>query len=162
VVGRHLPLKCDDCHKTARYKDAPRDCYGCHKKDDKHKLRFGTACESCHNARAWGIWDYDHARRARYVLDGAHRKLACDSCHTQPARQGKAAAEVGNSCVACHRRDDKHDGSFGHACDQCHVTDDWKRVRTRVGERPAPVDALQLALGASSHFARGRPTGGQP
>jgi hypothetical protein len=163
LVGKHLPVKCADCHKTARYKDAPRDCYSCHKKDDKHKLKFGTACESCHNARAWGIWDYDHARRAKYLLDGAHRKLACEDCHNRPAPAGKAAAEVGNTCIACHRRDDKHDGSFGPACEQCHVTDNWKRVKTRVGQHdPMPDALMRLALGESSRLAGGQPKGGRP
>ena len=163
LVGKHLPVKCADCHRTARYKDAPRDCYSCHKKDDKHKLKFGTACESCHNARAWGIWDYDHARRAKYVLDGAHRKLACETCHTQPAPAGKLAADVGNTCVSCHRRDDVHDGAFGPACEQCHVTENWKRVKTRVGRHaPTPDAMLQLALGYSSYFNEGLPKGGRP
>jgi len=136
LLGKHIAVKCADCHVTPRYKDAPRDCWSCHKKDDKHKLKFGVACESCHNARAWGLWDYDHARRAKYTLDGAHAKLACETCHKQPAPAGKAAAEVGNTCIACHRRDDTHDGAFGPVCEQCHVTDHWKRIRNRVGAEP--------------------------
>jgi hypothetical protein len=160
LVGKHLPVKCADCHKTARYKDAPRDCWSCHEKDDKHKLKFGTACESCHNARAWGIWDYDHARRAKYVLDGAHRKVACEACHTRPAPKGKAAADTGTNCVACHRRDDTHDGAFGPACEQCHVTENWKRVKTRVGTNDeSGTDLGRWALGHSSRLAGGQPTG---
>lgn len=152
LVGRHVAVKCAECHKSPKYKDAPRDCYSCHKKDDTHKLKFGTACESCHNARAWGLWDYDHARRARYVLDGAHAKVACEKCHTQPAPAGKAAAEVGTNCVSCHRRDDVHDGAFGPVCQQCHVTTDWKRVKTRVGGARAG-DLVVARLGASSRLA---------
>ena len=142
LLGKHAPVKCADCHKTLRYKDAPRDCYGCHKKDDKHKLTFGVACESCHNARAWGIWDYDHTRRAKYQLDGAHAKLACETCHTRPAPAGKPSAEVGNTCLSCHRRDDKHDGAFGSVCEQCHSTDNWKRIRNRVGMSPGRSDGV--------------------
>jgi hypothetical protein len=152
LVGRHVAVKCAECHKSPRYKDAPRDCFSCHKKDDTHKLKFGTACESCHNARAWGLWDYDHARRARYALDGAHAKVACEKCHSQPAPAGKAAAEVGTNCVSCHRRDDVHDGAFGPVCQQCHVTTDWKRVKTGVGA--ARVGDLAAARwGASSRLA---------
>ncbi len=152
LVGRHVAVKCAECHKSPKYKDAPRDCFSCHKKDDTHKLKFGTACESCHNARAWGLWDYDHARRARYALDGAHAKVACEKCHSQPAPAGKAAAQVGTNCVSCHRRDDVHDGAFGPVCQQCHVTTDWKRVKTRVGA--ARVGDLAAARwGASSRLA---------
>jgi hypothetical protein len=136
LVGKHGAVRCADCHATPRYKDAARECYACHKKDDKHKLKFGLACESCHNARAWGLWDYDHVRRAKYTLDGAHGKLACEACHKQPAPAGKAAAEVGNTCIACHRRDDTHDGAFGAVCEQCHVTDSWKRIRNRASAEP--------------------------
>ena len=152
LLGRHAVVVCKDCHATPRYKDAARDCYGCHKKDDKHKLKFGVACESCHNARAWGIWDYNHAQRAKYVLDGAHAKVACEGCHARPAPSGKHTAEIGNTCVSCHRRDDKHDGAFGANCAQCHVTENWKRIRTRIGLGPLPAESglLANALGHSS------------
>jgi len=155
LLGKHAPVKCADCHKTLRYKDAPRDCYSCHKKDDKHKLTFGVACESCHNARAWGIWDYDHTRRAKYQLDGAHAKLACETCHTRPAPAGKPSAEVGNTCISCHRRDDKHDGAFGSVCEQCHSTDNWKRIRNRVGMSSGRSDGVGDVLGVSSRLSRG-------
>lgn len=131
LLGRHVSVKCQDCHTTPRFKDAPSDCYSCHKKDDKHKLRFGTACENCHNARAWPVWRYDHTRQARYELDGKHAKAACESCHTAPAPQGKSAAPVPRTCVGCHRSDDVHDGGFGNRCEQCHVTDGWKQIRQR-------------------------------
>jgi hypothetical protein len=152
LVGKHVAVKCADCHVTPRYKDAARDCFGCHKKDDKHKLKFGVACESCHNARAWGLWDYDHTRRAKYTLDGAHGKLACETCHKQPAPAGKAAAEVGNTCIACHRRDDTHDGAFGAVCEQCHVTENWKRIRNRVGAATDGVNGWGGVLGYASRL----------
>jgi hypothetical protein len=131
LVGRHVATACRDCHATARYKDAPRDCWSCHRKDDRHKLVFGTKCESCHNARAWSIWDYDHDRRTRYRLDGAHRKAPCEACHTRPAPPGRDAALLDTQCLSCHRKDDVHDGGFGARCEQCHATDDWKKVSTR-------------------------------
>jgi len=156
LLGRHVVVACKDCHATPRYKDASRDCYGCHKKDDKHKLKFGFACESCHNARAWGIWDYDHARRAKYALDGAHTKVACEGCHTRPAPAGRNAAEVGNTCVGCHRRDDKHDGAFGPTCAQCHFTDNWKRIRARIGVSSARTETRHVAdaLGYASRLTQ--------
>jgi hypothetical protein len=154
-----VPVACKECHLTPRYKDAPSDCYSCHKKDDKHKLVFGVKCDSCHNARAWGLWDYDHAKRARFVLDGGHAKLACERCHTKPAPSGKASAQVGDTCVACHRRDDVHDGAFGATCEQCHFTDRWRRIRSRVGQADDPMPSTLLAsatwtLGVASHFWR--------
>ena len=160
LVGKHVAVKCADCHVTPRYKDATRDCLGCHKKDDKHKLKLGVACKSCHNARAWGLWDYDHTRRAKYVLDGAHAKVACETCHKQPAPTGKAAAEVGNTCIACHRRDDTHDGAFGPVCEQCHVTENWRRIRNRVGAVSDRVNGWGSALGYASRLSRSAETRG--
>ena len=82
-------------------------------------------CESCHNARSWAIWDFDHDRRSKYKLDGAHRKLACDACHVKAAPTGRDFAALGSDCLSCHRKDDVRDGSFGARCEQCHVTDNW-------------------------------------
>jgi hypothetical protein len=113
---------------------------GCHLKDDKHKARYGTECQSCHNARHWDLWTFDHAKRTRFVLDGAHATVACERCHTQPAPKGKLAAALATNCLSCHRRDDVHDGAFGNACDQCHTTDQWKRVRPRVGRPDTPTE----------------------
>lgn len=166
LLGRHLPLKCGECHKSLRHRDAPRDCWSCHREDDKHRLKFSPACESCHNARAWGLWDYDHARRAGYVLDGAHGKLACEVCHTQPAPAGRPIAAIGNTCVSCHRKDDTHDGSYGPACARCHDSTRWNHLRVpgvpRTGALDAPTLRHWAALGGSSRPTPNNTTGGRP
>lgn len=131
LIGRHAVTACKSCHTTPRFKDAPSACVACHKKDDKHHAAFGAACESCHNARAWGLWDFDHDRRSAYKLDGAHRRVACAACHAEPAPAGRTVAATGSNCLACHRKDDAHDGAFGARCEQCHVTEHWKKVSTR-------------------------------
>lgn len=133
LTGRHITTACRSCHETQRYKDAPRDCYTCHQKEDRHKLKFGVECQACHNTRGWTIWDFDHGKRTEFRLDGTHRKVACESCHTREAPQGKKAATVGATCISCHRKDDRHDGQFGPRCEQCHVSDGWKKVIHRIG-----------------------------
>ena len=155
LLGKHLAIECGACHKTLRYRDAPRDCDGCHRKDDKHALKFGTACESCHNARNWRLWTYDHNRKTKFVLDGAHVKTPCEKCHTAPAPKGKAIADVGGTCLSCHQRDDKHDGAFGPQCDRCHTTTDWRQVTNRGAAAPKPTEAtpgwrVAAALGRAS------------
>lgn len=139
LVGRHVQVACKDCHTTPRLRDAARECIGCHLKDDRHKARFGTACESCHNTRHWGLWNFDHGKRTSFALDGAHASTPCERCHTLPAPKGRVAAALASTCVSCHRRDDVHEGAFGGACEQCHTTGRWKQVRPR-GARfdPAP------------------------
>jgi hypothetical protein len=164
LTGQHVIAKCEKCHETSRFKDAPSDCYACHLKEDRHKLKFGEACESCHNTRGWAIWDFNHDRRTEYRLDGAHIKVACESCHTSPAAKGKEAAAVGNNCISCHRKDDTHDGQFGARCETCHVTESWKRVTNRFRSSVSdPAEVLVASalpvLGNSSHFGRVRKSG---
>lgn len=132
LTGKHLVAACKDCHATPRYKDAKSDCYSCHRKEDKHQFKLGPKCESCHSTRDWVSWSFDHNQRSDYKLAGAHIKVACEACHTQPAPRGKDIAPVGSSCISCHRRDDPHDGDFGQRCEQCHVPQSWKRITNRM------------------------------
>lgn len=135
LVGRHAAATCKDCHTSARFGDAARECAACHLRDDRHHGAFGTQCDSCHNARAWPLWAFDHDRRTRYPLTGAHRSVGCEACHRQPAPPGRPSAPLGSNCIACHRGDDPHDGGFGARCEQCHVSDSWKKVQP-LGGRP--------------------------
>ena len=127
LLGLHLPVKCKECHKTLLYKDTPSDCYSCHKKDDEkvHKLRLGKKCESCHNARSWITWDFNHDKRTKFKLDGGHKKPSCYACHKK-AMNDKVITEV--TCMGCHYEDDVHQGDFGRSCERCHVTKDWKTL----------------------------------
>jgi hypothetical protein len=138
LTGRHINTKCKDCHENLKYRDTSRECFSCHKKEDKHKARLGAACGECHNARAWSLWTYDHDKRTKYPLEAAHKKVACEACHLQAAPAGKAIAPVGTDCYSCHRKADVHEGSFGRRCEMCHAPDDWRRVRRPGGASPLP------------------------
>ena len=153
-------VACKACHADARhYRPTPLDCNSCHRKDDKHALRYGTACDSCHNARGWALWTFDHQRRTRFALDGAHQRTPCDRCHVRPAPPGQAIADVGSSCAACHARDDKHDGAFGAQCERCHDSSRWGQVTQRLGAMPPAAPGLAAALGRASWFGRQRHEG---
>jgi hypothetical protein len=142
LLGAHYKVECKSCHSTLRFKDAKRECVACHVKDDKHKTTLGASCEQCHNARSWKAWDFDHDKRTDYVLDGKHKGLSCELCHTRPAVDGKVVAS--SQCVACHSKNDAHDGSYGRQCQQCHVSASWRTIRSGAGRkvgdtrRPAP------------------------
>lgn len=138
LTGKHVPVKCDACHSNTRYRETPRDCVSCHARDDRHKARLGAACESCHNTRSWAAWEFDHNRRSRYRLEGAHARVACEACHTQPTPKGKAIAPVGTACIACHRKDDTHDGQFGTRCETCHAPTEWRKTFGRTSQGPTP------------------------
>jgi hypothetical protein len=131
LIGRHVTVACKDCHATSRYKDAPRDCFSCHKKEDRHKQKLGMRCETCHNSRAWTVWSFDHGK-TKFALEGAHRKVRCESCHVLPAPAGRDAAPLNGTCIACHLREDVHDGQFGTRCEQCHSVDNWKQFKSRL------------------------------
>lgn len=134
LTGGHALVVCKKCHDTPRFRDARRDCVGCHIKEDKHKRAYGVQCESCHNTRAWPLWDFAHDTRTHYKLDGAHRTVPCEKCHRDPAPAGKLAAPLATTCYSCHRESDPHDGKFGSRCQQCHVTQTWKKIVNRFGQ----------------------------
>lgn len=128
LLGMHQKVECKKCHQTQLYLDTPSDCYSCHKKDDDkvHKLRLGKKCESCHNARSWKAWDFDHDTRTKFKLDGGHTKIDCYACHKKEVDDRFV---VPKTCDGCHDNDDVHRGEFGQQCERCHVTSKWATLR---------------------------------
>jgi hypothetical protein len=131
LTGGHGRVECKKCHLTAAFREAPRDCNGCHQKEDVHKGVFGIKCEACHSTRTWKAWDFDHSK-TRFRLDGAHGKADCYACHKLPANVPAKSATtpvLSRTCVSCHAKEDVHDGGFGAQCEVCHVADNWKKIR---------------------------------
>jgi hypothetical protein len=128
LTGGHVRAACGKCHSGLAFKDAPTDCYACHRKDDVHKRRLGTDCATCHNTRLWKSWDFEHAKTG-FALDGGHRGLDCYACHATPMKKGPPAPV--RSCVACHAKDDVHRGAFGPDCARCHGTGSWPAAFAR-------------------------------
>jgi hypothetical protein len=91
--------------------------------------------------RAWSLWDFDHDRGTRYRLEGKHRQVRCETCHSAPAPAGKPIAALASDCQSCHRKDDAHDGRFGRGCETCHVSTDWRQLRQATATRPVPGPA---------------------
>jgi hypothetical protein len=133
LLGKHAKVECKECHPTPQFKDAKTECVACHEKDDKHKRRLGTLCETCHNATSWKSWDFDHDKRTNFKLDGAHKGLDCHACHTRPVT---GRASLAGSCVSCHDGDDVHNGGFGRDCQRCHYTSSFKKIRPGMGGPP--------------------------
>jgi len=124
LLGKHVDVKCKSCHIDDKFKDTPKDCFSCHKKDDKHKAKFGPKCETCHVERAWKEILFDHDRKTDYRLLFKHREVKCASCHKGDLYKDKLKME----CNSCHEKDDKHKGKFGPKCETCHVEKGWKEV----------------------------------
>jgi len=131
LEGGHRETACKECHADAHYKNTPRDCYSCHKKDDQkdgHKGQFGTKCETCHIADSWDVYTFDHNTETHYLLKGKHEDADCTACHTTKLY---VPPKTPNTCVACHRKDDNekgHKGALGPKCESCHAETGWKKT----------------------------------
>jgi hypothetical protein len=126
LEGKHVDVKCTECHKLNKYKDTPKECYACHKKNDDsakgHKGQYGQKCETCHGVKAWKPSIFHHDTDTKYVLRGKHITTTCISCHKGPLYKEKLSQD----CYACHKKDDKHKESLGKDCSKCHTEKNWK------------------------------------
>jgi hypothetical protein len=119
-------VTCRSCHLPGKkFREAPGRCIDCHRKEDKHKGRFGEKCEACHGERDWKTIHFNHDTATRYPLRGRHRGLKCESCHTGHLYRDK----LQTSCVACHRKDEPHKGTLGTSCGDCHTERGWRQTR---------------------------------
>jgi hypothetical protein len=121
--GAHGNAACGACHSSPTFQDKPpRDCNGCHRAQDAHEGRFGSACASCHDEVHWKPAGFDHAKSAKYALNGAHARLECHTCHTAEV----ALQKLGTECFSCHSAQDPHGGKLNRACDACHGNETWQ------------------------------------
>lgn len=128
LIGMHSTASCASCHASHAYKDAGKQCNDCHHDKDVHQARLGPDCASCHNPNDWKLWQFDHDKRTKYRLEGAHQGLSCVACHTT-AVSGRI--ELPHECHSCHDNDDVHNGAFGKSCTDCHDTRTWKDANVR-------------------------------
>ncbi len=129
LLGKHIEAKCESCHKSTVFKDAPKDCVACHLKEDKHAGNLGKACGDCHSERDWKGTQgrFDHSK-TKFPLNNSHAvpKLECKACH----QDLKSMRNTPTACIDCHKKDDKHEGTQGKACGDCHTDRDWKSTAT--------------------------------
>ncbi len=128
LIGQHGVVPCEACHRDQRYRMEQTGCAACHAAEDVHKGRLGERCATCHNPNGWALWLFDHDRQTRFALTGAHGKVKCETCHSQPAATGQS---LPLSCIGCHGGDDVHRGRFGRNCSACHSTATWKGARLK-------------------------------
>ena len=120
--GKHRDIRCEACHTDALAKSKPRkECYSCHRNDDRHKGRYGQKCQSCHSEKTWKRAQFDHERNTEFPLRGKHTDLICSACH----RGTLDKENLSTQCTACHAGDDVHSGQEGTQCDRCHEETGW-------------------------------------
>jgi hypothetical protein len=125
LTGAHsrLSLTCSACHATGKkFREAPKDCFTCHEKHDRHKGQLGKNCADCHNGAVWKATYFDHAKTP-FPLTGKHQKVACNACHANESYKNTPVV-----CVACHLINDIHDSPRDEKCERCHSSEGWKTI----------------------------------
>jgi hypothetical protein len=165
--GAHLQARCDACHgpwgkEKAVFRGLKFDrCTDCHLDAHLGQLAFAAApartCDRCHSMEGFAPVRFeleDHDKLA-YRLEGAHRAVACATCHPKdprlearvpaaararleyqgrPVKPSLALLKIprANDCRTCHR--DPHAGQFkartdAEGCTACHGLDSFKKTR---------------------------------
>ncbi len=119
LTGGHARVECEVCHAEGKFTGLELLCVACHREDDAHEGRFGDACYKCHVADGWDQVTFDH-NRTMFPLEGAHRDVACEKCHTI-----ERFAFTPMDCVACHAEPRVHLGLLGTRCADCHTVNAW-------------------------------------
>ncbi|MBI5944761.1 MAG: hypothetical protein HY864_10370 [Chloroflexi bacterium] len=121
---------CKDCHANGYSKPFDQNtCGNCHLQvnqafSTEHFLTFGTNCMACHDGIDSRGSNFDHDKVA-FNLDGKHILAKCSACHAN-ARTLADLKATPQECVACHLKDDNHNGQLGTQCGACHMPTGWK------------------------------------
>jgi hypothetical protein len=169
LEGAHATAKCISCHGgrptevPAQFKGLPfGQCTDCHVDAHAGQMRRraadGGRCDRCHTVQGFETPRFgleDHVQ-TRYPLEGAHRVVACASCHQQdpkvaerfpaaardelrrwqrPVRASPVIYAVAGElarCETCHA--DAHSGQFDKrmgdkGCVVCHEVSSFARTR---------------------------------
>jgi hypothetical protein len=128
LEGAHRAVPCVACHKALDRPTAPSTliagapnarrlelatpgtaCASCHR--NPHGPELGTAggadCDRCHTLGAFSPASrFDHARDARFPLQGAHARVSCVACHRQSAGTTPGTpltySGLSSACESCH------------------------------------------------------------
>jgi hypothetical protein len=138
LVGKHVTLNCQDCHTgvaSNQYLGTPVTCIGCHRSDytattnpNHTSAGLSTSCMDCHSGTAlsWNA-SFNHDLTP-FPLTGAHRAIACQSCH-----QSGSFRSTPTACYACHQTQFTSTtspnhvlGGFATTCQLCHSTTAWQ------------------------------------
>ncbi len=158
--GSHADVACAKCHPKSEFnlKKDVSDCKGCHADESPHKgmLFDQRGCDQCHADDAdWKKYDFDHNRRTKFRLDGAHAGKDCYGCHKK-----NSITKPNRACESCHAKDDQHKGRFDKMgdCGGCHGTRDFKSDQSRFdhGKRTSFVLQAKHAVIPCRKCHRGR------
>ena len=66
-------------------------------------------CQTCHRATGWNKVNFNHNKKTKFKLAGAHKKALCQSCHIN-----QKYTKTPKKCISCHKIDDVHRGKNGN------------------------------------------------
>lgn len=124
LEGLHGRLPCDGCHEPGHARsEAVGECVACHATDDVHRHQLGDLCGDCHVPLTWARTRFRHFATG-WPLRGAHRLVACESCHTV------SYVATPRDCAPCHASqadpsEPAHRSSFFLDCEECHQPYTW-------------------------------------
>jgi hypothetical protein len=157
LEASHQAVACVFCHLEPegggprQFQGTTERCADCH--EDAHDQRFDEepeGCATCHLPTLFSEWredGFDHAVHGGMVLDGAHARADCESCHQLSPIADEAGRTFGrvadlyegdlDACATCHH--DPHLGRFDEnglahevngltGCARCHVTEAFTQV----------------------------------
>jgi hypothetical protein len=144
--------KCLACHEVLATRIA--DDRGFHASVASNKAA-DSACMSCHpdhrgfDARITtdeALASFNHALTG-FTIDGAHKALGCERCHTAPVGQ------MADTCGECH--DDPHGSARGPDCGACHDDTAWLHDLKTLEAHATPMDGGHQGLGCEDCHLHG-------
>lgn len=195
LEGAHAQVECAACHgpwpglwPKPKYKGIPfARCTDCHFDAHFGQVEKGKDCAQCHTVQGFKPTTYgqEQHQKARWPLEGAHRAVACSSCHREePALASRADPKAKaalrargrpetaslmrllfpqklEACETCHA--DVHQGQFEKkSCDGCHSVETFRAKAFDHGQSRFPLEgAHQKAACGGCHpteKVKGRPT----
>ncbi len=145
---------CLDCHKDIAAD--VRDRHGFHGRMPNAGAGKCIGCHTEHLGRDGDIvrlnkLEFDH-ERTDFPLAGAHRALACASCH----KSGEAYRKAQPACLSCHKKDDYHDGQLAATCADCHNPDSWTGARFDHNKTAFALTGAHLSVSCGGCHLGGR------
>lgn len=136
LQGKHTVVDCKSCHKVSFTASLNHDyCRDCH--TDYHNGQFivkkpESDCRDCHTPYGFDSTTFDlkEHNKAEFVLEGAHQKVKCESCHKKNDKW--SFRQIGFKCNDCHvdiHKDHLNPKYYPDAnCRTCHSPESWIEI----------------------------------